>query len=157
VEKREEAKGLHEGGANCAQSVLCPFAAELGADRETCLRVATGFGAGMGRLAGICGAVTGGFMALGLAHGMSRPEDKEAKEKTYGLVREMARRFSEAHGTVVCRELLGVDVGTPEGMAAARSANLFKTRCNGFIDEAVGIVRDILAENPIERRSDTHG
>ncbi len=157
MDKEQEARALHDQGANCAQSVVCPFAEELGADRDTCLRAATGFGAGMGRLAGICGAVTGGFMVLGLARGMRRPDEKQAKEETYGLVREMARRFTAAHSTVVCRELLGVDVGTPEGMAAARGANLFKTRCNGFIVDAVGIVRDILAENPLPQRSNTHG
>ncbi len=157
MDKTEEARALHERGANCAQAVLCPFAGELGAEREACLRIATGFGGGMGRLAGICGAITGGVMVLGLAYGMRGPEEKEPKEETYRLVRELARRFSEAHGTVVCRELLGVDIGTPQGMAAARGANLFKTRCNMFIDDAVGIVRDILAENPVQRRSDTHG
>ncbi len=148
----EEAAALHERGANCAQSVLCPFAERLGVDRETALTLATGFGAGMGRLAGECGAVTGAFMALGLSHGMRRPEEKEAKERTYGLVRELARRFSEKNGTVVCRDLLGVDVGTEKGMAAARAANLFKTRCSGFITDAVGMVCDILAENPSRGR-----
>jgi hypothetical protein len=60
------------------------------------------------------------------------------------------------HGTIVCRELLGVDVGTEEGMAAARAANLFKTRCSGLITDAVGMVRDILAENPADRRDHGH-
>ena len=76
----DTAAGLHGQGANCAQAVLCAFAGELGLDAETAMRAATGFGGGMGRLAGTCGAVTGAIMAIGLARGMRAPGDQQAKE-----------------------------------------------------------------------------
>jgi C_GCAxxG_C_C family probable redox protein len=157
VSESSEAQGLHDRGANCAQSVLGAFAGRLGLAAEDALRVATGFGAGMGRMAGACGAVTGAYMVLGLAHGMRAPEDRQAKETVYALVREMARRFRARNGSCVCRELLGVDIGTEAGMAAARAADLFKTRCTAYIRDAAEMVRDILAEHPIQQRSDTHG
>ena len=140
----EQALALHDRGANCAQAVLGAFSENLGLDRESAMRVATGFGGGMGRLAGTCGAVTGAFMALGLARGMRRPEEAEAKEAAYGLVREFARRFTERNGALACRDLLGEDIGTPQGLRAAREKNLFSTRCSGYIRDAAGILEDML-------------
>ena len=142
--KVEDAVALHGKGANCAQSVLSPYARELGVEPGTALAISTGFGGGMGKMAGTCGAVTGAFMALGLVRGMRSPEDKAAKDATYALVREMARRFTEKNGSINCRELLGCDIGTEEGAAAARAANLFATRCNGFIEDAVRIADALL-------------
>jgi C_GCAxxG_C_C family probable redox protein len=144
MSRAEAAMALHERGANCSQSVLAAFAQELGLDGETAMRVATGFGSGMGRLAGTCGAATGAFMALGLARGMRQPEETQAKEAAYTLVREFARRFTEMHDALACRDLLGVDIGTPEGLRLAKERNLFATQCAGYIRDAVGIVEEML-------------
>lgn len=146
MSRADGAADLHARGANCAQAVACAFCAELGVDEVTAMRVATGFGGGMGRLAGTCGAVTGAFMVLGLARGMSRPEQPQEKEKVYALVREFASRFTRAHGALACRDLLGVDIGTPDGLARAREANLFSTRCTGYIRGAVEILEGMLRE-----------
>lgn len=142
----DEALALHDRGANCAQAVLGAFAEKLGLDREDAMRVATGFGGGMGRLAGTCGAVTGAFMALGLARGMREPEQADAKETVYGLVREFARRFAEQNGALACRDLLGEDIGTPKGLQAARDKNLFAARCGGYIRDAAGILESMLTD-----------
>ncbi len=142
----DKALALHDRGANCAQAVLGAFAEKLGLDAETAMRVATGFGGGMGRLAGTCGAVTGAFMALGLARGMRKPEEKETKEAAYALVREFARRFAERNGALACRDLLGEDIGTSKGLQAARDKNLFATRCGGYIRDAAGILESMLTE-----------
>ena len=142
--RADAAAALHGNGANCAQCVLCAFAGALGMDAETALRVATGFGGGMGRSGGTCGALTGAFMVIGLARGMRRAEDAEAKDAAYTLVREASRRFQEKNGAVACRDLLGIDLGTAEGLAAARARNLFATRCNGYIKDAVSILESLL-------------
>lgn len=46
-EKAEEARSLFRSGANCAQSVLVPFAAECGMSEEEAMKLASSFGAGM--------------------------------------------------------------------------------------------------------------
>jgi C_GCAxxG_C_C family probable redox protein len=142
--RADRAAELHAKGANCAQSVACAFAESLGVDEQTMMRAATGFGGGMGRLASTCGAVTGAFMALGLAHGMRTPGEAEAKERTYADVREFAKRFAAKNGNLACRDLLGVDIGTPEGLARAREEKLVATRCPGFILDAVAILEEML-------------
>ncbi len=145
MSRADTAADLHGRGANCAQSVVCAFASEMGVDAETAMRMATGFGGGMGRLAGTCGAVTGAIMVLGLARGMRKPGDAQAKETAYGLVRDFAARFSAAHGALACRDLLGVDIGTPDGLAKARSEGLFASRCTGYIRGAVDILDGMLS------------
>ncbi len=144
--KAQQAVALHGKGCNCAQAVLCAFAGELGLEEQTALRIATGFGGGMGRTGGTCGAVTGAYMVLGLARGMRDPEEKGRKDATYTLVREFADRFRARNGATGCKELLGVDVGTPEGLRLAHERDLFSTRCNQLIRDAVTVLQGVLKE-----------
>lgn len=130
---------------NCAQSVIATCGPELGLDRESALRVAGGFGGGMGRLGEVCGAVTGAFMVIGLKHGKSSPEDdvNETKEKAYALVYEFGNRFRACNGSILCRELLGCDPGTPEGSAQAREKGLFSDLCPKLVQSAVAILEQM--------------
>jgi C_GCAxxG_C_C family probable redox protein len=84
---RDKVKGAVETyqttGFNCAQSVLSEFAPQFGLDRDTAMKLACGFGSGMGRSGNMCGAVTSGILVLGLKNGMMDPESQEDKEKTY--------------------------------------------------------------------------
>jgi C_GCAxxG_C_C family probable redox protein len=144
--KAQQAVALHGKGCNCAQAVLCAFAGELGLEEQAALRIATGFGGGMGRTGSTCGAVTGAYMVLGLARGMRDPEEKSRKDATYTLVQEFAERFRKRQGAVECRELLGVDVGTAEGLKRAHEQDLFSTRCNELIRDAVTVLQGVLKE-----------
>ena len=60
----DAAKLDHERLFNCAQAMLGAYAEELGLDRAQALKVATGFGGGMGRMGGTCGVITGAYMVL---------------------------------------------------------------------------------------------
>lgn len=113
--KSDEAGETFMSGFNCAQSVLRPFAAEGGEGEESCLRIASSFGAGMARLQETCGAVTGGFMAIGLRHGFSRSDDQKARDVVLRQSKELAARFKERFGTLRCADLLGCDLNTDEG------------------------------------------
>jgi C_GCAxxG_C_C family probable redox protein len=144
--KAQQAVALHGRGCNCAQAVLCAFARDLGLEERAALRIATGFGGGMGRTGSTCGAVTGAYMVLGLARGMNDPEEKIRKDATYTLVREFADRFRKKHGALGCRELLGVDIGTAEGLKLAHEGDLFSTRCNTLIHDAVLVLQGVLKE-----------
>lgn len=134
----------HKEGFNCAQSVLAAYADQFGLDREMALKVAGAFGGGMGRMGETCGAVTGALMVIGLRHGQATAEDKQAKETSYAMAREFADRFKDRHGCLDCRDLLGCDIGTPEGMQQAREQQLFATRCSQYIQDAAEIVEQLL-------------
>jgi C_GCAxxG_C_C family probable redox protein len=143
-ERSEKAVSCFES-FNCAQSVLATCGPELGLGRETALRVAGGFGGGMGRLGEVCGAVTGAFMVIGLKHGKSHPEDDESetKIKAYALVHEFADRFRAHNGSILCRELLGCDIGTPTGRAQASEKGLFSNLCPKLVRDAVEILEQM--------------
>ena len=144
--KSEQAVRKFRKGFNCSQAVLSVYAEEFGLCRETALKIACGFGGGMGRMALTCGAVTGAFMVIGLKYGNVDANEKEIKEKTYGLVREFARRFEKRNGSSICRELLGCDISEPEGLRSAKENGLFTSVCPGLVREAVEILEEMMNE-----------
>lgn len=125
----------------CSQAVLAAFSEEYGLEQELAIRVAAGLGGGMGRMAEACGALTGAFLVIGLHYGGT----PSTKEKTYKKVRQAAEMFRERNrGCINCRDLLGCDVGTPEGVREAKDKKLFKTACRQFVRDAVEILEEIL-------------
>lgn len=138
----DRAELLFRGSCNCCQAVLASRAPEYGLDEETAIRLGTAFGGGMGRRGGVCGAVTGAFMLLGLKHG-DPGGASEPKERVYGLVNAFVEEFSRLHGSILCRELLGCEIGTPEGMAEAVDKGLFGTICVNFVRDAVDIAEKL--------------
>ena len=140
----EQAVACFREGFSCSQAVLVTFAPQLGLDRDLALKVSGAFGAGMGRMGETCGAVTGAFMVIGLLHGRTRAEDQETKEKAYALVAELADQFRQRNGSLACRDLLGCDLGTPEGQQVAHDHGLSATRCVKFVRDAAEIVERML-------------
>lgn len=141
--KAEEAAGwMAAGKTNCAQSVLSAFD-ELGLDRETALKLALGFGGGIAHTGQTCGAVTAAIMVLGLKQGFNPANPKQYKEQVNNLAEEFMRRFKEANGSTLCRELMGVDVNTPEGAWAATDKKLYVQKCPNFVKSAVEIVEEL--------------
>ena len=139
----DNAVALFGSGFNCAQAVLMAFAKEMGLDPGVAAKLASGFGGGMGRMAGICGAVTGAYLVLGLKHGAASAEDKEAKEKVYRLVKEFADKFRARHGSVVCRDLLKCDISTVPGLEEAKKMGVFGTVCPKMVRDAVEILEEM--------------
>ena len=139
--RSEHADRLFMARYACSQAVLAAFSQEYGMNQDLALRVAAGLGGGMGRMAECCGALTGAFLVLGLHYGGS----PSSKEKTYAKVRQAAAMFRERNrGCSDCRDLLGCDVGTPEGMREAKEKKLFRTSCRKYVKDAVEILEEIL-------------
>ena len=131
-------------GLSCSQAVLSAFAPGLGLDRPTALRVAAAFGGGMARMGQTCGAVSGALMVIGLKHGHVAAEDKAAKEKTYALVREFVDEFRARNGAILCRELLGCDIGSPDGMQLFREKGLSASICANLVRDAAEILEQLM-------------
>lgn len=113
TQTEEQALAFFHRGYSCAQSVLAPFAARLGMEETTALKLASGFGAGMGRMRDTCGAFSSLVMVAGFCRGNTsgRAEDKEG---IYLCIRSLAERFRSQFGTLRCRELLGLEEGSAE-------------------------------------------
>ena len=131
-------------GFTCGQALLSAFGEELGLNRELALKIACAFGGGMACMGETCGAVTGAFMVIGLKHGRTIVGDRPAKNKTYTLTRSFRKAFEARNGSIVCRELLNVDISTPEGMTLAEEKKLFKRHCPNFVKDAAEILDELL-------------
>lgn len=138
------ALALFEQSFTCGQAVLAAFADRYGIELETALRLGCAFGGGIARTGGLCGAVAGALMAIGLAHGRAKVEDVAAREKTYEAVRAFLAAFRAEHGSAICRDLLGHDISTPEGSAAASRAGVFKTRCPELVRTATRVASTLV-------------
>ena len=125
--------------------MLSAYGTRFGLDRETALRVSGAFGGGMGRMGETCGAVTGALMVIGLKYGKTRDDDDDARERTYGLVKEFTDRFRARHKSIICRELLGHDLSTAEGMQAVTEKRLFLTFCPTLVQHASELLDELLA------------
>lgn len=139
---QKKAEELFCQGYNCAQAVFLTFAEELGMEKDVALKLASSFGGGMGGLREVCGAVSGMFMAVGLAAGYTGKKVPEEKKAHYERLQRMAKAFEEENGSIICRELLGLNPGeTP--MPSARTKEYYQKRPCG---ELCGIAAKIAAE-----------
>lgn len=150
MNKGDKAEMLFKQGYNCAQAVLGAFCDELGLDMDTALKLSSSFGGGMGRMREVCGAVSGMFMVAGLKCGYSNPKDQDAKKKHYARIQEMAKRFSDKNGSIICRNLLGLEQTKNDPNPTKRTNEFYKKRpCSELVRDAAAIAQDILFDNKI--------
>lgn len=127
----------------CSQAILSEYGALYGLAHDTALKLASGFAGGM-RMGKTCGAVTGAYMALGLAFGGHNCNKMDGRQRVYTAISEFTENFIETHGTVKCADLLGYDICTPEGIQAVHEQNLFQTICPQFVKTAAEILERLI-------------
>ncbi|MFX0105833.1 MAG: C-GCAxxG-C-C family protein [Candidatus Hodarchaeota archaeon] len=140
----EKAISSFRGDFNCSQSIFSSYATKYGLDRDIALRIATGFGGGMGRMQNTCGAISGAFMVIGLKYGMGEDGDTQARESTYQVIREFSNRFQELHSSIICKELLGCDINTPEGKEYYDQNDFFEKKCFQYVKDSAMILEELL-------------
>jgi C_GCAxxG_C_C family probable redox protein len=136
----DKAQAFFDDGYACSQSVLLAFANEFNLDEKIAKLISSTFGGGMGRLRQKCGAVTGGFMVLGLKYGNSDPKDMETKLHAYKMVRELNKQVEDIHGTSNCFELLKKHASEAE----VEERKHHKIICRKVVGDAAGLVFDMI-------------
>lgn len=144
--KTRALKRFNEQGGNCAQAVLAAFGPELGLDERVALKLASCFGAGLGRLGFTCGAATGACMVLGLRHGELMAQGPGGRDQLYGKVQDFARRFRERFGHLDCAALVGCDLTTTEGRQSFADRGLHAGLCSQLVGGAVEILDEMAAQ-----------
>ena len=140
-ERVQKTMAAFRGGMSCSQALLTTYGTVYGFDHEDALRIARGFGGGMGRLSETCGAVSGAFMAMSLSfNGM----DKQTKEENYALMQEFSKRFKAKHGSLNCGVLLGCDLNETEGQAYFREKGMMQSHCEFYVRHAAEILEELL-------------
>ncbi len=97
--------------------------------------------------AGVCGAVTGAYMVLGLKFGSQESSNSAGRRKVYEAIVEFNRQFTKLNNTLNCRELLGCDISTPEGTQMAKDRDLFTRICPIFVKDASRILQKIMEDS----------
>ena len=111
----EKAVELFKSGYNCAQAVFVTYADLYDIDKETALKLSSSFGGGIGGMREVCGAVCGMCMIVGLESGMTIAKDSKQKQENYALVQELAEKFRKENGSILCKQLLGLEPGIDAG------------------------------------------
>ena len=142
----EKASDRFSEGYNCAQSVFSAFSSSFGLDEKRAIQIASGFGGGMARLQEVCGAVTGAFMVFGTANGEADPSNPVEKAQTDEQVLAFSKRFRKMHGSLLCRDLLELDLNTEEGQQELKERDLLNTVCARCVRDAATIVEDLITE-----------
>lgn len=146
MSKSEEAIKVFGNGYNCSQAVFSVFCDELGLNRDTGLKIATGFGGGC-REGEVCGTITGALMAIGLKYGHYKEGDLETKKKAYAITREFINEFKNKHKTIICKELLGYDLTKEDELKQINDQDLFNNLCPKYVKEAVELLEGIFANH----------
>ena len=139
VSRREKAMALHREGYNCAQAVVLAFEDLLPADHETLAKLSSSFGGGIGGMREVCGTVSGMAMVLGFLYGNPVPGDRAAKAEHSARVQELAGKFRERNGDIVCRRLLGLE--QVPGQA------LKKRPCGEYVGDAAEFLEEYISSH----------
>ncbi len=131
VEQR--AYDFFQGGLHCAESVLAAIMEASGNPGNAVTpRMATAFGGGVGRSQEeMCGALSGGLMALGLLNG--RSQAGENWDAVAASAAQYRSRFEGLCGRIRCKEVLEA-LGPQENME----------QCKRLTARAAGLLWDLL-------------
>ena len=136
---------LFRSGFFCAESVLLAIAESQGMQSDLIPRIATGFCSGVSRTGGMCGAVSGAIMGIGLVAGRNSPA--ESIEISYGLTQALISRFEDQYGSVICRQLIGCDLATEAGQKYFMENHLME-RCLQCAADATGMAVSLITQLP---------
>ena len=144
-ERALRAKEFFNKGSNCAQSVALAYADITSLDEEMVAKITASFGGGMGRLREVCGAVSGMAFVASFISPCPTADNAEAKKANYALVQHFAEKFREQNGSIVCRQLLGLEQPKDEPTPSPRTAEYYKKRpCAEYVYDAALIVGEYL-------------
>lgn len=138
-------------GYSCAQSILLAYSDLTGLDDRTALLISSSFGGGMGRMRETCGAFCGIIMVAGLLYGYADPRAFVEKSEHYARVQELAARFRELNGSIICREMLGLAGADSSPTPSERTADYYKKRpCPEICANAARVLDEYIEENPVQ-------
>ncbi len=144
-----------KSGYFCAESVLLAISEWKGVESELIPGIATGFCGGMSRTSGLCGALTGGIMALNMLYGRDAPD--KTTDRNYALVARFVDEFEKHFGSANCSDLLGCDLSAREGLEIFQARGLKTKICLKVTGEAAAMVAKIIQDSERQGRDTRQG
>lgn len=146
----DKAKQLFLEGYNCSQAVALAFSDLITLDPIVISKTMSSFGGGLGRLREVCGAISGMAFVTGWLYGYSNPKDFSEKKEHYSRIQEMANEFKNMHGSIVCKEILGIQ-GPNSSIPSERTKEFYAKRpCLRCIEDSALILDKYIENHPID-------
>lgn len=149
MNKSELASEYMKKGYNCAQAVIKAYAGDVGMNEEDAVKMASVLGGGVGRTGHICGAVSGATLIIGMKFGSTDNTNIHSRDKAYQKAKELLEKFATQNKSVSCKELLGYDISTNDGLKQARESGVMVQKCPLFVSSAAKILESIISETPV--------
>lgn len=134
-------KQLFDAGFGCAEAVLMAMSEYKNIQSDLIPKIATGLCGGLSKTNGMCGAVSGGVLAISMIYGRTKVED--SRDVLNAKTQAFIHGFTEKYGTVGCTALTGCDLSTDEGLDKFDKFNVH-AKCCEFVGEATRLVLEIL-------------
>ncbi len=113
----------------CAETTFIALKEAFGLPDASDSSPAMALNGGIAYSGGMCGAISGAAMAVGLLAGRRIPDHRVAKRAARRITARLMDAFEAEHGAVDCRELVGMDLRTEEGHAAFIGSGIWRDRC----------------------------
>lgn len=147
MSRGDKAYEFFTNGYNCSQSVTLAYSDLFGMEPEQLAKISGGFGGGMGRMREVCGAFSGIVMVLSQAYGYTDPKDTEGKKALYEKIRVAAEQFKKDNGSIICKELLGLEKPEKTAQPDARTPEYYQKRpCPMLCKYAAELAEKMLKE-----------
>ena len=140
--REETAVEFFAKGYNCAQSVFGAFSEDLGMERAAAFKIGNGFGGGV-RCGDVCGAVSGAIMVIGLKCGFYIEKDFAQKGFCNDKALEFIEKFKKENGSMICREILGMDIKHPDDFTSPEARKVFTAICPKIVASAVRVLESM--------------
>ncbi len=145
----ERARQLFLEGYNCSQAVVGAFCGQMDLNPSQAMRMASSFGGGIGRMREVCGCFSGACMVAGYLYGYDDPGEYNKKKELYGRIQALAEEFRRENGSIICRELLGIEGKDTSFAPSKRTQNYYKKRpCPALVEYTAQMLAEYIEKNP---------
>ncbi len=140
--KRERAKDIFYYKYNCAQTVLCVFAQDIGLSEKQALALTLGLSGGF-KSREMCGAVAAAVMVIGVKCSDYSDDAIETKNYCTKKVHEFMDKFKKANGSVVCADLITEDMFSGDEQVHKAAYRQVKQVCPKVVDDSIAILEEM--------------
>jgi len=130
----------------CAETTFIVLKGAFGLHDPTDSSAAMALNGGVAYSGGMCGAVSGAALAVGMLAEQRIADHREAKRVARELVARLMDDFRAQHGSVDCRDLIGIDLRAPGGHERFIESGTWRDGCMRQIEFAVSRMAPLFEE-----------
>lgn len=144
MDRIDRTADLHaNGGMTCSQAILTVFGPIVGLDQKAAKTLGRPLcGINIGKH-GVCGYISAAAVLLAMSR--EEADESRARAATAKAVDSLCQQFKAKHGSLRCKDLVGADMGTPEGLKAVRENNLIAKHCYGYGRDVAALLAELLS------------